>query len=69
MHPMLNTAVKAARRAGRSCAASQLDRLTVEKQGNDFVSQVDREAEAGIIDVLKRAYRITPFSRRKRAAG
>jgi len=37
--------------------ASQLDRLTVENKGrNDFVSQVDREAEAEIIDVLKRAY-------------
>src|SRR3990170_3029711 len=59
MHPMLNTAVKAARRAGKVIMryASQLDRLTVENKGrNDFVSQVDREAEAEIIDVLKRAY-------------
>lgn len=59
MHPMLNTAVKAARRAGKVIMryAGQLDRLTVENKGrNDFVSQVDREAEAEIIDVLKRAY-------------
>ena len=59
MHPMLNTAVKAARRAGKVIMryASQIDRLTVENKGrSDFVSQVDREAEAEIIDVLQRAY-------------
>jgi myo-inositol-1(or 4)-monophosphatase len=59
MHPLLNTAVKAARRAGKVVMryASQLDRLTVESKGrNDFVSQVDREAEAEIIDVLQRSY-------------
>lgn len=59
MHPMLNTAVKAARRAGKVIMryASQLDRLTVESKGrNDFVSQVDHEAEADIIDTLRRAY-------------
>lgn len=59
MHPMLNTAVKAARRAGKVIMryASQLDRLTVESKGrNDFVSQVDRDAEADIIDVIRRAY-------------
>lgn len=59
MHPLLTTAVKAARRAGKVIMryASQLDRLNVENKGrNDFVSQVDREAEAGIIDVLHRAY-------------
>jgi myo-inositol-1(or 4)-monophosphatase len=59
MHPMLNTAVKAARRAGKVIMrhASQLDRLTVESKGrNDFVSQVDRDAEAEIIEVVRRAY-------------
>lgn len=59
MHPMLNTAVKAARRAGKVIMryASHLDRLTVESKGrNDFVSQVDHEAEAEIIDTLHRAY-------------
>jgi myo-inositol-1(or 4)-monophosphatase len=59
MHPMLNTAIKAARRAGKVIMryAGQLDRLTVESKGrNDFVSQVDHEAEAEIIDVLHRAY-------------
>jgi len=59
MHPMLNTAVKAARRAGKVIMryANQLDRLTIESKGrNDFVSQVDREAEAEIIEVIRRAY-------------
>lgn len=59
MHPMLNTAVKAARRAGKVVMryASQVDRLTVENKGrNDFVSQVDREAEREIIEVIRRGY-------------
>lgn len=56
---MLNTAVKAARRAGKVITrhADQLDRLTVESKGrNDFVSEVDRLAEGEIISVLRSAY-------------
>ena len=59
MHPMLNIAVKAARRAGAiiSRASNDLDKLTVElKAPNDFVSEVDHAAEAAIIEVLKQAY-------------
>ncbi|MEO8100910.1 MAG: inositol monophosphatase family protein [Betaproteobacteria bacterium] len=59
MHPMLNIAVKAARRAGSliTRASNDLDKLTVEsKSQNDFVSEVDRMAEAAIIDVLREAY-------------
>ena len=59
MHPMLNIAVKAARRAGSviSRASNDLDKLTVEsKSQNDFVSEVDRAAEAAIIEVLREAY-------------
>ncbi|HEX9627905.1 MAG TPA: inositol monophosphatase family protein [Acidiferrobacterales bacterium] len=59
MHPMLNTAVKAARRAGKVIIrhADQLDRLSVETKGrNDFVSEVDRLAEGEIIGVLRSAY-------------
>jgi myo-inositol-1(or 4)-monophosphatase len=59
MHPMLNTAVKAARRAGNliNRAAQNLDILTVsEKAANEFVSEVDREAERAIIKVLLEAY-------------
>jgi myo-inositol-1(or 4)-monophosphatase len=59
MHPMLNTAVKAARRAGGivNRAARNLDILAVrEKAANDFVSEVDREAEHAIISTLHEAY-------------
>lgn len=59
MHPMLNTAVKAARRAGSVLMrnADRLERLTVESKGhNDFVTEVDRLAESEIIDILRRAY-------------
>ena len=56
---MLNIAVKAARRAGSliTRASNDLDKLTVEsKSQNDFVSEVDRVAEAAIIEVLREAY-------------
>ncbi|MDD4882566.1 MAG: inositol monophosphatase family protein [Gallionellaceae bacterium] len=59
MHPMLNTAVKAARRAATiiNRASNDLDSLTVRtKQENDFVSEVDQKAEQAIIDVLLQAY-------------
>ena len=59
MHPMLNTAVKAARRAGKVILryVGQRDRLTVESKGwNDWVSEVDRMAEQEILSVLQTAY-------------
>ncbi len=59
MHPMLNTAVKAARRAGAiiNRASFDLDRLQVsEKKPNDFVTEVDKAAEAAIIEILLKAY-------------
>ena len=59
LHPMLNTAVKAARRAGSiiNRAAQNLDVLTVRsKSTNDFVSEVDRGAEDAIIDVIRKTY-------------
>lgn len=59
MHPMLNTAVKAARKAGTiiSRASRDVDLLKVEsKRQNDFVTEVDRAAEAAIIAVLHEAY-------------
>ena len=58
-HPMINIAVKAARRAGRiiNQAAGDLDALTVRhKSLNDLVSEVDRASEAAIIDTLRSAY-------------
>jgi myo-inositol-1(or 4)-monophosphatase len=59
MHPMLNIAVKAARRAGGiiNRATRNLDVITVkEKAANDFVSEVDHEAEQAIIRTLLEAY-------------
>ncbi|WP_432720388.1 inositol monophosphatase family protein [Jeongeupia wiesaeckerbachi] len=59
MHPMLNTAVRAARRAASVIqrASNNLDLLTPEKKGhNDFVSEVDRAAEQAIIETILEAY-------------
>ena len=59
MHPMLSTAVKAARRAGSviNRGARDLDRLTITTKGpKDFVSEVDRAAEAAIVEVLHDTY-------------
>src|SRR5690606_32720840 len=59
MHPMLNTAVKAARRAGNiiNRASMDLDRLSVARKGpRDFVTEVDTAAESAIIEILQTAY-------------
>lgn len=59
MHPTLNIAVKAARRAGSiiNRASLQLDQVSVQaKSPNDFVTEVDQAAEAAIIEVLREAY-------------
>ena len=59
MHPMLNTAVKAARRAEKiiNRASLDLEQLTVRsKRENDFVSEVDQAAEQAIIDTLLTTY-------------
>ena len=59
MHPMLNIAVKAARRAGNLIhrSADRIDLLTITKKSHaDFVSEVDRVAEQTIIQTLLEAY-------------
>jgi myo-inositol-1(or 4)-monophosphatase len=59
MHPMLNTAVKAARRAATviNRASFDVDLLKItKKRHNDFVTEVDQAAEAAIINVLGSAY-------------
>lgn len=59
MHPAINIAVKAARRAGQiiNRASNDLDSLKVaSKQPNDFVTEVDKAAEAAIIETLVDAY-------------
>jgi len=55
MQPMLNIAVRAARSAGDHIVRkiNKLPDLKVEKKGrNDFVSEVDRQAEEKIIETL-----------------
>jgi len=58
MHPMLNIAVRAARRAGsimnRAALGGGLEVRS--KRQNDFVTQVDRAAEEAIIDIVRKAY-------------
>ena len=59
MHPMLTTAVKAARRAGSiiNRGARDIDLLQVTAKGpKDFVSEVDHAAEAAIVQILHAAY-------------
>lgn len=59
MHPIINIATKAARQAGTIIlrAQDQIENLKIiEKGRNDFVSQVDKAAEAVIIDTIKKAY-------------
>ncbi len=59
MHPYLNTAIKAARRAGdiiiRGFTRFEGVESTV-KGHNDFVTSVDHAAEAAIIETLRNAY-------------
>jgi len=58
-NPMLNVAVTAARAAGKVIErnVNRIESLSVaSKQRNDFVSEVDHQAEAEIIRVLRRAY-------------
>ena len=59
MHPMLNIAVKAARRAGSIIERAAVSGVALDvraKQTNDFVTQVDRAAEQAVIDVVRKAY-------------
>ncbi len=59
MHALLNIAVKAARRAGEIIIRSlnRLESLTVTSKGrNDFVTEVDRAAEAEIIGIIRKHY-------------
>lgn len=59
MHPMLNIAVRAARRAGTIILRSQarMDTVKVDLKGRrDYVSTTDKEAEAAIIETLHKAY-------------
>ena len=59
MQPMVNIALRAARLAGKIIcrAVDRVDQLLVEEKGrNDLVSDVDRNAEAIIIETIHKAY-------------
>ncbi|MBV1915409.1 MAG: inositol monophosphatase [Pseudomonadales bacterium] len=59
MQPMLNIALRAARKAATHISRSvgQLDRIEINSKGvNDFVTEVDRTAEKIIISELQRTY-------------
>jgi myo-inositol-1(or 4)-monophosphatase len=59
LHPLVNIGIRAARRAGSVITRSlnRLEALEVTAKGrNDFVTDVDRNAEAEIIDTIHRAY-------------
>jgi myo-inositol-1(or 4)-monophosphatase len=59
MQPLLNIGVRAARRAGDLIvrSMSRLDSLKIQTKGrNDFVTDIDRQAEADIIATVRRAH-------------
>jgi len=59
MHPMLNIAVRAARKAGSIINRAALggEGLKIKaKQANDFVTQIDQAAEEAIIGIVRHAY-------------
>ncbi|MFD2179486.1 inositol-1-monophosphatase [Veronia pacifica] len=59
MHPMLNIAIRAARKAGDFIAksAENTDNVETSQKGtNDFVTNIDQGAEQIIIDVIKKSY-------------
>ncbi len=59
MHPMLNTAISAALKAGNFIARSmdRLDTLQVNnKAPQDYVTEVDQRAEQIIIETIRKAY-------------
>jgi myo-inositol-1(or 4)-monophosphatase len=59
MHPMLNIAVRAARKAGGIISRASLDGAPLNvrsKRVNDFVTQIDQAAEEAIIGIVKHAY-------------
>ncbi|MGQ0503680.1 MAG: inositol monophosphatase family protein [Panacagrimonas sp.] len=59
MHPLIHIAVSAARSAGNYIMRNveRVPQLQIERKGrNDFVTQIDRNAEAEIIKIIHKAY-------------
>ncbi|MDR0379997.1 MAG: inositol monophosphatase, partial [Candidatus Accumulibacter sp.] len=60
MHPALNIMIKAARRASQIINRGAQDLghigISAKKHENDFVTEIDKAAEAAIIEILREAY-------------
>lgn len=59
MHPLLNTAIKAAREAGNiiARATDRMDKVTIAEKGhNDLVTDIDKASEQQIIEIIQTAY-------------
>jgi myo-inositol-1(or 4)-monophosphatase len=59
MHPMLNIAVRAARKAGSIINRASLDGSSLNvrsKRANDFVTQVDGAAEQAVMEIVRKSY-------------
>ena len=59
MHPMLNIAIRTARKAGNYIAKSleNVDKIeSIQKGTNDFVTNIDKEAESIVIDTIRASY-------------
>ena len=59
MHPMLNIGIRAAHAAGDHIVkyVDRVQDLTISSKGrNDFVSEIDKQAELIIIDIIHKAY-------------
>lgn len=59
MNPAVNVAINAARKAGRiiNFASNDLESIRIEKKAeHDYVSEVDRNAEAAIIESIREIY-------------
>lgn len=59
MNPMLNIAIRAARKAGNVIAKNYERRDDVEatlKNANDYVTNVDKAAETAIVEIIRKSY-------------
>lgn len=59
MNPMLNIAIRAARKAGNVIAKGYERRdeiQTMVKSANDYVTNIDKASEAAIIEVIRKSY-------------
>ena len=60
MNPMLNIAIRAARKAGNIIAKgyeqAPQDTEVARKGSNDYVTETDKAAEAAIIEIIKKSY-------------